>query len=293
MRIKIFLTALFLIAAAGAAHSQICFKVDGNGLKSPSWLFGTHHLAPLSVFSDNEGAKSGFESAETVVGETDMESMTDMAVVMQMQQLAVAPADSTLAQLIPTERFAKYESVFAKLSGGMPLKMFDGFKPFVAANIVTLSLISSNLGGFNAEEQLDGWLQSNGKQAGKKVVTLETPMQQAEMLYCAIPVSAQLKSLCELLDNPDKVMEETRSLNEAYLRGDLETLLKLSQEEEDADAAAFNEVILLKRNKEWLSKLPDIMSAAPSFIAVGALHLPGEQSLVEGLRRLGYTVTPQ
>ncbi len=34
------------------------------------------------------------------------------------------------------------------------------------------------------------------------------------------------------------------------------------------------------------------MNQGSSFIAVGALHLPGEKGVVEGLRRLGYTIEP-
>lgn len=282
---------LLLAAVILPLRSQICYKVEGNGLKHPSYLFGTHHLAPMSVYSGIEGAKKGFADAAVVVGETDMEALSDMTVAMQMQELALAPADSTLTRLIPAEKMEQYTKTFAGLVPNAPLAMFDAFKPLVPINVATLTLISQNLEGFNPEEQLDTWFQLQGKLEGKKIVTLETPIEQARMLYCGLPVSAQAKALCKLLDDPDKIVEQAKTLNKAYLDADLEELLKLSEEEDDPESAAFNEIILLNRNKAWLEKLPAILEEAPTFVAVGALHLAGPQGLVEGLRKKGYTVT--
>ena len=48
--------------------------------------------------------------------------------------------------------------------------------------------------------------------------------------------------------------------------------------------------MIYNRNKTWAEKLPAIMKAAPTFVAVGALHLPGEKGLLNLLKRQGYTV---
>ena len=50
------------------------------------------------------------------------------------------------------------------------------------------------------------------------------------------------------------------------------------------------DVLIYNRNKAWAEKLPAIMKAAPTFVAVGALHLPGEKGLLNLLKRQGYTV---
>lgn len=46
------------------------------------------------------------------------------------------------------------------------------------------------------------------------------------------------------------------------------------------------------RNKKWAKQLPAIMKEAPTFIAVGALHLPGENGILNLLKQQGYTVDP-
>jgi uncharacterized protein YbaP (TraB family) len=50
--------------------------------------------------------------------------------------------------------------------------------------------------------------------------------------------------------------------------------------------------MIYNRNKAWSEKLPAIMKTAPTFIAVGALHLPGDKGLLNLLKKQGYTVEP-
>ena len=46
---KSFIGAVIFICVALSANAQLLWKVSGNGLSSPSYIMGTHHLAPLSV----------------------------------------------------------------------------------------------------------------------------------------------------------------------------------------------------------------------------------------------------
>ncbi len=290
---KTILALLGVIVALGV-QAQICYKVEGNGLKDPVYLFGTHHLAPLSVYSESEPAKEGFKTAKQIVGEIDMALMSDMGTAMQMQQLALAPADSTLSKVLPADKFEAYSAKFAELMPGAQLSMFEAFRPMIPANALAVTLIAQNLEGFNPEEQLDTWFQAQGKLEGKEIVALETPVQQAEILYTGMPIRSQAKSLCELLDDTDKSLKSIKEMNEAYMAKDLGRLLKLSEEESsDPESRLFNQLLLKNRNKAWLEKLPSIMSEGPTFIAVGALHLAGPDGLIEGLRQQGYTVIPQ
>ena len=60
----------------------------------------------------------------------------------------------------------------------------------------------------------------------------------------------------------------------------------------DESHPEFMEVMLDKRNADWLSKLPAIFEQGPTFVAVGVLHLAGDKGVIEGLRKAGYTVMP-
>ena len=77
------------------------------------------------------------------------------------------------------------------------------------------------------------------------------------------------------------------------MKQDLETMLKINEERKgnQCDALPAEEnALIYDRNKTWVQKLAAIMKAAPTFVAVGALHLPGDKGLLNLLKKQGYTV---
>ena len=80
--LKVMLTGM-VIASAGPVSGQVLYKIEGNGLGSPSYIFGTHHVAPLSV-AQQFGAMEPFNAATQIVGEIDM-MQDQMALAMALQ----------------------------------------------------------------------------------------------------------------------------------------------------------------------------------------------------------------
>lgn len=289
MKLKSIIASLLLLAAVPAS-AQILYKVEGNGLTSPSYIFGTHHLAPLSVI-EKVGAAKPFADSKQVIGEIDM-TQDQMTLGMAMQPHMMAPADSTLTKVISPEDFSAISEEFKKWAPmpGMELAMLDGMKPMVASAMVAVGMAAQAMPGYNPQEQLDTYFQTQGKSQGKTIEPLETVDYQATVLYDSTPIAYQAEALVEMLKDPSKAIQSTKDLTAAYEAQDLDKMLELT--EKDDDHPEFMIALLDKRNAEWLEKLPEMMKAAPSFIAVGALHLAGDKGIVEGLKKLGYSVTP-
>lgn len=289
MKLKSIIASLLLLAAVPAS-AQILYKVEGNGLTAPSYIFGTHHLAPLSVI-EKTGADKCFKEASQVVGEIDM-TQDQMKLGMAMQPHMIAPSDSTLSKVISPEDFTIISEEFKKWAPmpGMELSMLEGMKPMVASTMVAVGMAAQAMPGYNPQEQLDTYFQIQGKNEGKTITPLETVEYQASVLYDTTPIAFQAEALVEMLKDPSKAIQSSKDLTAAYDAEDLSKMLQLS--EEDDEHPEFMVALLDKRNAEWLEKLPEIMKAAPSFIAVGALHLAGDKGIDEGLKKLGYNVTP-
>ena len=272
------------------AMSQVLYKVEGNGLSSPSYIFGTHHIAPLSTI-DKFGAAGPFNEAQQVIGEIDM-TQDQMTLGLAMQPHMTAPADSTLSKVISPEDFASINEEFKKWSivPGADLRMFDTMKPMVATAMVAVGMSAQAMPGFNPTEQLDTYFQTQGKFEGKTIIPLETAEEQATILYDTTPISYQAEALVEMLKDPAEAIQAVKDLTDAYNAGDLAKMLELSEKQDEHPE--FMKALLDNRNANWLTKLPDLMKEAPSFIAVGALHLAGDNGIIEGLRKLGFTVTP-
>lgn len=286
---RFLLSFLFLSSILGCS-AQIFYKIEGNGLEKPSYLFGTHHLAPLSVAEENK-VNDYMEQVNQVVGEIDL-TQDQMALAMAMQPHMIAPPDSTLSDLISPEDFEVINEEFKKISPvpGGDLTMFNPMKPMVVSTLVTVAIMSEQLKDFDPQNQLDAYFQNKAKEEGKAIAPLETAEFQATVLYDSTPLAYQAEGLVELLKNPDQMMEKSRKLNEAYFNGDLDAMLQLSEDEDEHPE--FMIALLDRRNADWLTKLPAMMQESPSLIVVGALHLAGNNGLVEGLRNLGYTVNP-
>ena len=293
MKRKLLALASLVLLTVSSLSAQIFYKIEGNGLTAPSYIFGTHHLAPLSVIDEVPGCREIFKNADQVIGEIDM-TINPMELGQKMQPFMIAPADSTLSKVFTPEELKIVGEEFKKWAPmpGMTVEMLDMMRPMVVTTMISVGMVQKELPNFNPNEQLDTYFQGDAKARGKEVKGLETPEFQAELLYTKVPIAAQAKALLEMAKDPKDSMEKSKKLNDLYLAQDIEGLAALSNESaKDADEAAFMEALVDMRNANWIKALPALMSEKPSFIAVGALHLPGEKGVLEGLRKAGYTVT--
>ena len=289
---KLFSILAAVLLVSCCASAQLLYRVSGNGLKSPSYIFGTHHLAPLSVVDSIPALRTAMEETSAVAGEIDMTAINQMEMAMKLQKYMAAPADSSLSAVLGREAFDKAAAKFNTLTGA-DLRMLDKMRPIVASTLISMTMMMKEMPGFNATEQLDAWFQQEAKNSGKGVVALETPEMQAEILYTSTPIAVQAKNLLEALDDPEKQLKQVEDVNRYYRTGELDKLLEMTlQEETDAESKAFMDALLTRRNERWAKQLPEMMAKEPMLVAVGALHLPGAHGVLQLLRDAGYTVTP-
>lgn len=283
---KHLLLILAVIAGILGCNAQIFYKVSGNGLEKPSYLFGTHHLAPLKTMTESPKAMEAFRNTSAVVTEMDM-SLDPMQMQQEMMPYMLAPQDSTISKVLTAEELSKLDKVFNEMVG-MPVAVLEAFRPMLIGTNLSVMIMMKNMPEFVQSEQLDTYIFTQGKANGKKTCTFETPAQQAQILFTSTPIADQAKALMEMVYDPEKTIEMTKKINEAYFSHDLDKLLEISIQEDDNPE--FMKHLLDNRNADWLTKLPAMMKEQDVFVGVGALHLAGEKGLVEGLRRLGYTV---
>ena len=66
---------LAIALVALASQAQLLWKVSGNGLGRPSYIFGTHHMAPSTMIDQVKGMDEAIQGCDIVVGEIAKESM--------------------------------------------------------------------------------------------------------------------------------------------------------------------------------------------------------------------------
>lgn len=284
------LAAIIALAIwAATAGAQVLWKVSGNGLEKPSYILGTHHAAPHGLTDSIEGFAQAFQSCTQVYGEVMFDSLMMPQVATAMAQEMMCPPDSTISKLLTAKQYARLDSAL-KTSLGVGAQQLEMFKPAAISAQLAMALAMKEFPDMQQQEQLDMTIQSKAKESGKKLGALETVMFQTEMLY-GTPISQQAKELAEGLDQIEKLPEITWQMAEAYRKQDIDKLLEVIKMESH-DSPEYLERILYSRNRNWAALLKSIMTAAPTFFAVGAGHLPGDKGLLALLKEAGYKVEP-
>lgn len=273
--------------------NSLLWKITGNGLEEPSFLFGTHHLVPISFLDSISGLEEAFDNTEQTVGELDMANMNEMQ--MKIMGEAIMPQGVTYESLISAQDVVLLDSTLTNLLG-VGLDQFGMLKPAMLSNLISLTLYQKHYPSIANEINIDQHFQAEALNRNRNVVGLEDTEDQIEVLLNSQSLERQAELLMCMVRNPDMVMEQMDELQEAYYTQNINALYELSVKETPDDPCPASDeernALNKDRNEKWLEKLPSIMEDKPSFIAVGCLHLPGEVGLIDGLREQGYTVEP-
>lgn len=289
---KILLSLLATAAATLGCNAQLLWKVSGNGLEKPSYIFGTHHIAPLSVLDSVPGFNEALASADKVYGELIMSEANTPQSQQKMLSYAMAPQDSLLTAVLSPVQLDSLDKVVKSYMGPMvSANQFAQMKPAMLNTVLALVQSQKAFPTFNPAEQLDGEIQKRGAAAGKEIGAFETIDDQCQAMFGTSIVS-QAEELMDLVRNDDKAADTAMKLAKAYLSGDLSTMLAIMEDPTVGSSEEWTERMLNKRNANWMRIMAGLLPTASVLIAVGAGHLPGDKGLINLLRKNGYTVSP-
>ncbi len=284
---------MLLIAVTLGAQSQLLWKISGNGLQQPSYIFGTYHLSPLSIKDSIASLPQAMQDIRQVYGELVMADMMKPEFLAQMQQQTMLPNDTTLKSLFTPEEFEVVSRAVTEYLQ-VDIALLDRMKPAALFQQLTVLFYMKHTPGYNPQEQLDASFQQEATEQGKKVGGLETAQSQVDILFNK-PLRRQAEDLYCFVSDPDKVERQAKEIIAAYTAQDLDKMLQLMEEKEGTSCDPTPEEmaqLLYDRNQAWVKQMPAIMQAAPTLFVVGAGHLPGEQGVLALLKAQDYTVEP-
>ncbi len=285
---KTFLLVLFVISCFSYSQAQLLWKITGNGLKHPSYLFGTHHLIPIQYLDSIPGLFKAFNECETVVGEMVLNNLDASA---KIQQAAIMPKQTKMSDLLTAEEYKLVDNELkATLKFG--LKEVSVMNPTLILTLYEMEKYKK-LTGFSDDKQSDSYFQLVAEEKDKKVLGLETIDEQITILFGNGSLKRQASVLVESIRKKDTMLQEMIQLNRLYKAGKLNDLLLLSKGKGEITDMTDEEYRKMadNRNANWMTKLPKMIKESSCFIAVGALHLPGQNGLLKLLEKEGYKVT--
>lgn len=274
------LAALQSLQAAGTLFPQgLLFKIERAG-QPVAYLFGTIHSEDPRVLALPPAVEEAFSSSHTLCLEVDMSpsnllaSMTSMF-LQDERQLPDIVGRAFYARLVQTA-----------VRRGIPEVSLRYYKPWAIAVILAMPPVVTG-------EFLDLVLYQRAIQANKQVIGLESVAEQLD-LFDGLPEADQVNLLKETLNNIEELPIIFQALLETYLERDLAGLMEINRQLlQDVDprfSSRFQDRLLDQRNLRMVERLQAPLIAGDLFVAVGALHLPGERGMLRLLQEQGYRV---
>ncbi|MGZ8517172.1 MAG: TraB/GumN family protein [Chitinophagaceae bacterium] len=277
--------AIAALAQKNNTENTLLWKISGNGLAKPSYLFGTIHMLCKDDAVLSDSLKNIIKNVKEVYFEVDLDNMFEMLGVMGKMKMR---DDTTLQDLLSVADYEKVKNYFETKGSMLPFSMLETYKPMLAASTL-------QQGGLPCETtaMMEQVIMQEAKQHYKSIKGLESMGYQASVLD-SIPYKLQAEQLVSYIDNAIKGGDEDKELNEmldAYKSQDLKKLEELLMKS-DPSISNYTDVLLFNRNRNWVKKLKELLPEKSLLIAVGAGHLPGKEGCINLLRREGYKVTP-
>ena len=258
--------------------NTLLWEISGNGLNEPSYLFGTLHMTCKEDFLLSESVKQKFASSKQIYLELDMDDPQLQGKMMQQMQLA---GKETLKNKLGESNFKKLDS-FLQKEMSMNVVMFDKFKPMMVMGILAQRLLPCA-----TIESYDLNFVKMASEQKKELLGLEKVEEQIGV-FDAIPDSLEILSIMNMVNDFDAQKKEFTRMSAIYKSQDLEALYQLMVE--SPEMMGSQELLLDRRNRNWIPVMESAMKNSSTFFAVGAGHFGGSQGVLELLRNKGYKV---
>ena len=251
---------------------------------STIYLFGTVHVLRPTTAWGSATVDAAFDSASEVWFEiSNPEDQT--AIMPLIQEHGMSPA-TPLSSLLTAAEVADLDAA-AKTIGASAAQL-DPLRPWLAA--LSLSVAPLVKAGYDPASGVELVLKARATTAGKPTHGFETVDEQVRIL-ATMPEDVQLAFLRSTLEEFDNAVVLLDEMVAAWAGGDVAALERVAVEDMKRESPAVYEALLVKRNTDWADQIQTLLAGSgTTFIAVGAAHLAGEDSVQELLEARGVEV---
>ncbi len=290
------LLALLLVLWSGLAAASDLHPVrhgEGRlwrierGDAPASHIIGTVHVTDPRVRDLPAPIRAAFEASEQAAFELVLTPEEREA----LSAARSLPSEKSLAKLVDRETYKKAVALAALY--GLSEKAVDRMHPGALAMFFQTppDEFRRRLDG---DLILDLWLIQWAYDLGKRVVALEKLEEQLSLFEeseAVDPAEVLREVLAQLEEEPDGL----ETLIDEYLAGNMVPAYRrveaLAREDKEPGARHFKEAFLDTRNHTMVRRMIPLLQRGKAFVAVGALHMPGEEGILNLLEQQGYRVT--
>ncbi len=276
---RLLFSLVMLLPALAVAQPALWVARDTD---TTIYLFGTVHLLPSDTAWRSPALDEALAKSVTLYVEITDDNPANMATL--VLKYGLDPSHSLVDRLDQAEwRQLEAAADQAGVPGGM--QTLQTMRPWLAA--LTLAAAPLLKAGLDPQHGVDKQLKAQMLAAGKPVLGLETAEQQIRFM-ADMPESMQLAFLRLTLKEIDQETAGLTALIEAWKSGDVERIARIEDADMRQQSPALYQRLLVERNQAWAAKIAALLETPGTvFVAVGAAHLAGPDSVQVQLRKIG------
>lgn len=265
----------------------ILWQIEGNGIKTKSYLFGTVHLIEETNFYFPKKLQKILEKSDVLTME--IAGLPEPGAAMSMMLLKEgsffdyfneAQTDSIISWV--EEHTSISEKSFRMMVGKM--------RPFVVSQMLTEMDESNPSSGMDNKKSYEVELEAIAKENKLEIAGLETVQEQLGF-FDELPKEEHVAMVMSVIRMDSTTVDETAAIVDLYLAQDLDAMYALIAASTDG-AEDMQRILIDNRNERWIPKIEAMIAAKSTFIAVGSGHLGGPNGVIRLLEQQGYTLTP-
>jgi uncharacterized protein YbaP (TraB family) len=281
LRLPLIIFILFL-SLTSQAKTSIWQVSDG---KNTVYLGGTFHMLKPSDYPLPIEFEQVYKKVNWLVFETDMDQLSNPVFQKKFKQSMTLPTGQILADHLSAKAYAELIRYAAKKN--IDTARLQRFTPQMVALIITIEELKKY--GLTAEG-VDTFIGDKAKKDSKIVTKLESTDDQIHYISTMGEGNESgliLQTIADMKDLP----EELNIMSNAWRAGNDEVLFEIGIKPMIEDYPKIYQSLLVERNNNWMEKIEKLIAQPEEkFILVGALHLIGQDGLLQQLKSRGYQV---
>lgn len=277
----VLLLAAGSLQAAGQPDRSFLWSVRSSS--TTLYLLGSVHLMKPDAYPLGEAIEGAFADAEIVMFEVDLDQLTGAA--LKLLAAGSLPDGRRLRDVVSDETWGLVESRLADLE--MDVEGVQRMRPW----LVAVSITSAELAraGYDQTAGVDMYFSGRAKAEGKRRLALESVDFQVG-LFEDLSQEEDAEFLQYTLEELDTIIPMVDELVVHWKSGHVTEVESLLTDAYREFPDLFRRLVS-DRNQNWLPQIERLLAGdEPALVVVGALHLVGQQGLLELLRQRGFTV---
>lgn len=263
----------------------LLFVVKKCGV-APSYILGTLHSDDPKITAINNAAFSKLAYANTATFEIKFNK--EALMVARQSMYIDSNSIDTLQNMVGISPYNDFVNLLKKLHPESDEKDYYRMKPWAAAVFITEPV--DNYDGI----PLDLKLQNFAAQRNIPVYGLETPESQLA-IFNGLTNEQQIGLFKDAVQNFPQTQKDIKEMFDAYLDTDLTKIKTLADKAfetySDKELAGHLKLEMVdKRNRTMADGISSKIDLGNSFVAIGALHLPGKEGVLHLLENKGYYI---